>query len=146
LSSARKRSAIGRANREIDYLRQKLILTEHHASCMETFAKIAAQKSDALYAVLAELVALEQMRQELSLMLLREEGGMGEDYDRRLPKAWARAQELVGPNWMAALQTPAKWCSYCQKDTHTDEECDKSSADPLDGRGFADKMYIPPTP
>lgn len=141
MSSARKRSAIGKANREVEYLKQQLMLVEHHANCMETFAKIAAQKSDTLYAALAELVALEDMRKELSLLLLREEGGMGEDYDRRLPKAWARAKELLGPNWLAVLKT-SKWCSYCQKDTHTDEEC--QSARPLDGRGVADKMYIPP--
>ncbi len=36
------------------------------------------------------------MKDELSLMLLREEGGMGAEYDRRKPLAWARARELVG--------------------------------------------------
>ena len=46
----------------------------------------------------AELVALKAMKDEMSLMLLREEGGMGIEYDRRKPLAWQRARELVGSN------------------------------------------------
>ena len=44
MSSSRKRAAIGKANREAEYLKQKLMLTEHHASVTETFAKIAGIK------------------------------------------------------------------------------------------------------
>jgi len=46
MSSARKRSAIKKANNETDFLKQKLVLAEHHLSVMETFAKIAAMKHD----------------------------------------------------------------------------------------------------
>ncbi len=53
---------------------------------------------DALRAALTELVALNDMKNEMSHMLLREEGGMGIDYDRRKPIAWQRARELVGSN------------------------------------------------
>lgn len=99
MSSARKRAAIQKANNEAEFLRQRLMRAEHHASVMESFAKAAAMKSDALYSALAELVALKAMKDELSLMLLREEGGMGLDYDRRKPLAWQRARELVGSNY-----------------------------------------------
>ena len=98
MSSARKRSAIAKANRESDFQRQRAVLAEHHAFVMETFAKAAAMKSDALFAALKELVELKNMKDEMSLMLLREEGGMGTDYDRRKPLAWQRARELVGSN------------------------------------------------
>lgn len=56
------------------------------------------EERDALHAALTELVTLKRMKGELSLMLLREEGGMGLDYDRRKPLAWQRARELVGSN------------------------------------------------
>ena len=98
MSSARKRAAIRKANAEADHLRQKLMLAEHHGNVMKLMAEAIAQKHDALNAALAELVALKEMKDELSLMLLREEGGMGIDYDRRKPIAWQRARELVMPN------------------------------------------------
>ncbi|MBK7646148.1 MAG: hypothetical protein IPJ12_03045 [Betaproteobacteria bacterium] len=56
------------------------------------------RENAALRAALAELVALKDMKDQLSFMLLREEGGMGLDYDRRKPLAWQRARELVPPN------------------------------------------------
>lgn len=59
------------------------------------------RENAALRAALAELVALKDMKDQLSLMLLREEGGMGLDYDRRKPLAWQRARELVTPNALA---------------------------------------------
>ena len=37
-------------------------------------------------------------KNEIKTMLLREEGGMGLDYDKRKPLAWQRARELVTPN------------------------------------------------
>lgn len=46
MSSARKRAALGKANREVDYLKQKLMLTEHHLSVMSTMAKLTAIKHD----------------------------------------------------------------------------------------------------
>jgi hypothetical protein len=98
MSSARKRAAIHKANAEADHLRKRLMLAEHHGSQMKCLAEVFAQKHDALYAAMTELVALKDMKDELSLMLLREEGGMGLDYDRRKPIAWQRARELVTPN------------------------------------------------
>lgn len=98
MSGARKRAAIHKANAEADHLRQRLMLAEHHGSVMKAMAEAIAQKHDALHAALAELVALKDMKDELSLMLLREECGMGIDYDRRKPIAWQRARELVKPN------------------------------------------------
>lgn len=44
MSSNRKRSAIAKANREVDFIKQKLMLSEHHASTMETFAKMSCVK------------------------------------------------------------------------------------------------------
>lgn len=44
MSSNRKRSAIKKANQETDHIKQKLMLAEHHASLMETFAKVAGLK------------------------------------------------------------------------------------------------------
>lgn len=46
MSSSRKRAAIAKANREVDYLKQKLMLTEHHLSVMSTMAKLTAIKHD----------------------------------------------------------------------------------------------------
>lgn len=80
--------------------------TEHLLTCLaeecaevgQAAAKALREERDALHAALVELVTLKRMKDELSLMLLREEGGMGLDYDRRKPLAWQRALELVGPN------------------------------------------------
>jgi len=63
----------------------------------EEIGRLEAQR-DALHAALTELVELKAMKDELSLMLPREEGGMGIDYGRRKPLAWQRARELVTPN------------------------------------------------
>lgn len=98
MSSARKRAAIQKANNEADHLRQKLMLVEHHGNVMKRMAEAIALKHDALHAALTELVTLKDMKDEMSLMLLREEGGMGLDYDRRKPIAWQRARELVMRN------------------------------------------------
>jgi len=48
-------------------------------------------------AILGELVALQDMKAELSLMLLREEGGAGVEYDRRCAAAWIAARAAVLP-------------------------------------------------
>lgn len=55
MSSSRKRAALGKANREVDYLKQKLMRTEHHASVMETFAKISGLKFNEKHIELHEL-------------------------------------------------------------------------------------------
>lgn len=55
MSSARKRAAIQKANNEADHLRQRLILAEHHANVMRTFAEIAARRGDALFAALKRI-------------------------------------------------------------------------------------------
>ena len=55
MSSARKRSAIAKANQEADFQRQRAILAEHHANVMRTFAEIAARRSDALFAALKRI-------------------------------------------------------------------------------------------
>ena len=52
MSSARKRSAIQKANNEADFLRQRLMRAEHHASMMQSFAEVAARRGDALYAAI----------------------------------------------------------------------------------------------
>ena len=56
MSSARKRSAVAKANREADFQRQRAILAEHHASVMQGFAEVAARKADALQAQLDALM------------------------------------------------------------------------------------------
>ena len=98
LGSARKRAALGKANAEAERLRQKLALAETMVNVWKSAAEYAARIADERYAALAELVALKAMKDEMSHMLLREEGGMGLDYDRRNPLAWERARELVGSN------------------------------------------------
>jgi len=52
MSSARKRAAIHKANREADHLRQRLMLAEHHGSVMESFARVAAARSNEMLAAL----------------------------------------------------------------------------------------------
>lgn len=52
MSSARKRAAIQKANNEAEFLRQRLMRAEHHASVMQSFAEAAARKADALAAIL----------------------------------------------------------------------------------------------
>lgn len=56
MSSARKRSAVAKANREADSQRQRAILAEHHANVMQLFAEVAARKADALQAQLDALM------------------------------------------------------------------------------------------
>lgn len=101
MSSARKRQKATRMAAMIDRANQKAMHERHHANVMTSMAEAAARRHDALYAALAELVALKDMKDEMSHMLLREEGGMGLDYDRRKPLAWQRARELVGSNALA---------------------------------------------
>ena len=55
MSSARKRAARQKANNEADQLRQRLMLAEHHASVMRSFAEVAARRSDALFAALKRI-------------------------------------------------------------------------------------------
>lgn len=55
MSSSRKRAAIGKANREVEHLKQKLMLVEHHKSVMETFAKISGIKYNEKHIELHEL-------------------------------------------------------------------------------------------
>lgn len=57
MSSARKRSAIQKANNEAEFLRQRLMRAEHYASVMQSFAEVAARRSDALHSA---LVAVRQ--------------------------------------------------------------------------------------
>ena len=52
MSSARKRAAIQKANNEADFLRQRLMRAEHHASVMQSFAEVACRRGDALYAAI----------------------------------------------------------------------------------------------
>lgn len=98
MSSAKKRSAVLRAKAEADILRQRLALAEGSNNMLRMLAEVAAQRHDEMQDALKELVALKTMKDEMSHMLLREEGGMGLDYDRRKPLAWQRARELVGSN------------------------------------------------
>ena len=56
MSSARKRSAIQKANNESNHLRQRLMLAEHHAATIEAFAFGVAAKADALQARIDELM------------------------------------------------------------------------------------------
>ena len=56
MSSARKRSAIAKANQEADFQRQRAILAEHHAARMEAFALTVAAKADALQARIDDLM------------------------------------------------------------------------------------------
>lgn len=65
MSSARKRSAIAKANQEADFLRQRLMRAEHHASVMQGFAEAAARKADALQAQLDALM-LEYCPEEMT--------------------------------------------------------------------------------
>lgn len=65
MSSARKRSAIAKANREADFQRQRAILAEHHANVMQGFAEVAARKADALQARIDELM-LEHCPEEMT--------------------------------------------------------------------------------
>ena len=70
----------------------------HLKSVRDESLQEARRDAKQLRDALAELVALKAMKDEMSHMLLREEGGMGLDYDRRKPLAWQRARELVGSN------------------------------------------------
>ena len=56
MSSARKRAAIQKANNEADFLRQRLMRSEHHANVMQGFAEVTARKADALQAQLDALM------------------------------------------------------------------------------------------
>lgn len=56
MSSARKRSAIAKANAEANFQRQRAILAECHAARIEQFAKIVAAKADALQVRIDELM------------------------------------------------------------------------------------------
>ena len=67
MSSARKRSAIAKANAEADFQRQRAMLAEHHASVMDGFAKVAVMKADALQVQLDALMleyCLDEMTPE----------------------------------------------------------------------------------
>ena len=55
MSSARKRSAVAKANQEADFQRQRAMRAEHHASVMQSFAEVAARRSDALFAALKRI-------------------------------------------------------------------------------------------
>lgn len=44
MSSSRKRAAVAKANREVEHINQKLMRAQHHASMMETFAKVSCVK------------------------------------------------------------------------------------------------------
>lgn len=65
MSSARKRSAIAKANQEADFQRQRALLAEHHANVMQGFADIVARKADALQARLDALM-LEYCPEEMT--------------------------------------------------------------------------------
>ena len=55
MSSARKRGAIQKANNETDQLRQRLILSEHHASLFRGIAEGLAARLDKDLAVLSAI-------------------------------------------------------------------------------------------
>lgn len=57
MSSARKRSAIQKANNEADRLRQRLILAEHHGTVMKSMAEAIAVRHDALRAAIVQYLA-----------------------------------------------------------------------------------------
>ena len=65
MSSARKRSAIAKANQEADFQRQRAILAKHHANVMQGLADIVARKADALQARLDALM-LEYCPEEMT--------------------------------------------------------------------------------
>ena len=65
MSSARKRSAIAKADQEADFQRQRAILAKHHANVMQGFADIVARKADALQARLDALM-LEYCPEEMT--------------------------------------------------------------------------------
>lgn len=55
MSSARKRAAIHKANKEAEYLRQKLAMVEGHYRMMKAIAERLAAELDALRAKNSEL-------------------------------------------------------------------------------------------
>ena len=61
----------------------------------EDDAQALCDENSVLRAALSELVTLKDMKDELSHLLLREEGGAGEDYDRRKPLAWQAARDAL---------------------------------------------------
>lgn len=60
MSSARKRTAIQKANNEADFLRQRLMRAEHHGNVMQGFAEMAARRSDVMYAALEKIASRTQ--------------------------------------------------------------------------------------
>ena len=95
MSSARKRQKATRMAAMIDRANQKAMHERHHANVMASMAEAAARRHDALYAALAELVALKDMK-DRGFGAHDTEGE--DEYMRRKPLAWQRARELVGSN------------------------------------------------
>ena len=89
MSSARKRSAIAKANQEADFQRQRAILAEHHANVMQGFADIVARKADALQARLDALM-LEYCPEEMT---------------KEQKENWARHQKPASGDEQAAMTT-----------------------------------------
>ena len=117
MSSARKRAVIQKAHTETEMLKQKLAVAETMGNVWKTAAEYSARIADERYAALAELVALKAMKDEMSHMLLREEGGMGIDYDKRKPLAWQRARELVG----SSVELTGSGRPYCPESSEQSE-------------------------
>jgi hypothetical protein len=58
MSSARKRSAIHKANREADHLRQQLMLAENHINILRTMAEAIGCGGDVMAEALERLAKL----------------------------------------------------------------------------------------
>lgn len=58
MSSARKRSAIQKANNEADRLRQRLMLAENHIAILRTFAEAIGRGGDVMREALEKLAKL----------------------------------------------------------------------------------------
>lgn len=96
----------------IDRANQKAMHERHHANVMTSMAEAAARRHDALYAALAELVALKDLKDKADRGVtvagnaaergmcasFKEAAETLEEYNRRKPLAWQRARELVGSN------------------------------------------------
>lgn len=106
MSSARKRQKSTRMAAMIDRANQKAMHERHHANVMTLMAEATARRHDTLYAALAELVALKDLKDRISTDDLCTYGvadaeaaqSLADEYQQRKPLAWKRARELVGPN------------------------------------------------
>lgn len=109
MSSARKRSAIAKAAQEADFQRQRAILAEHHTSVMETFAKAAATKADALQAQLDALMleyCPEEMTPEQMANWARRQRPASDEMQADVAKALMGSNEKVSGAGTASAGLP----------------------------------------